>query len=107
MLKIAFRIIIVAAFVAAPSFVCAASPTTALAGELELKAVAGALTGSAGLWVALLVFLWGFWRTFVQSDSAAGVLMMVGAILLTVFPGIFNIASGLIVPVISSATGMH
>ena len=84
------------------SFVLAAESA---AGAMEVQAISSNLTGSVGLWIALLVFLWGFWKMFISGDTGAGALIMLCSVLLTVFPAVFNMAAGVFLPVIKQITG--
>lgn len=85
-----------------------AAPVAAIAsdaGEVELNAIEGVLTGNLGLAVGLLITIWGLWKMVAGGETGGGILIMICGVLLTIFPGVFNTAAEVVLPLVRSVTG--
>ncbi|MCP5405698.1 MAG: hypothetical protein H6922_05710 [Pseudomonadaceae bacterium] len=74
------------------------------AGSLELNALTGIVTGNIGLFLGLLITVWGIFK-LVGGETGAGMMLMILGVLLTIFPGVFNVARSIVVPVAQGITG--
>lgn len=73
------------------------------AGGSVLTAIEGAVTGNIGLVIGLVLAILGLWTWIVKQETAAGIVMIIGGVLITVAPGIFDTARDIIGPIIGTA----
>lgn len=57
------------------------------------------ITGNLGFLIGLLLAVWGIWTWVVKQETMAGILMIVGGVLITISPGVMNFMSSLVNPV--------
>ncbi|NBV54661.1 MAG: hypothetical protein EBR79_03000 [Proteobacteria bacterium] len=69
-------------------------------GRPMLDALQGAITGNIGFFIGLAITILGLWTWIVKQETGAGVVMIIGGVLITLVPGIFNgareLASGIV-----------
>lgn len=58
------------------------------------------VTGNLGLVVGLAIAFLGLWTWIVGQEAFAGIIMIIGGILLTMLPGIFKGFRGMVAPVV-------
>lgn len=75
------------------------------AGSIEIDALSQVLTGNIGLAIGLALTAWGVFKAFVKGETGGGLLLIVCGVLLTIFPGVFNSAVGLMKPITDSLSG--
>ena len=77
------------------------------AGNTALSTLTGAITGNIGLLIGLGLAVGGLWTWIVGQNTAAGLTMIAGGILLTLSPGIFNGMSRIVAPVVNTFSGSN
>lgn len=86
-----------------PSF---ADGNASTAGDSLKDTFLGVVTGNLGLVVGLAIAFLGLWTWIVGQEAFAGIIMIIGGILLTMLPGIFKGFRGFVTPVVNEfATG--
>ncbi|RYE61196.1 MAG: hypothetical protein EOP20_00315 [Hyphomicrobiales bacterium] len=73
--------------IAAPSF---ASSSGSDVGSDFFDSLQGMITGNIGFFLGLLLAVWGIWVWVVQQKTGAGVMMIIGGVLITLTPSLFN-----------------
>lgn len=48
------------------------------------------LTGNIGLFIGLAVVVLGLWTWIIKQETGAGITMIIGGVLITLAPGMFN-----------------
>ncbi|MBI1308527.1 MAG: hypothetical protein GC129_01535 [Proteobacteria bacterium] len=85
------------AAVVEPSF---AAGNAADAGNTILGTLQDSITGSIGFFIGLAITILGLWTWIVKQETGAGIVMIIGGVLITLVPGIFNgmhdLASGVL-----------
>jgi hypothetical protein len=66
------------------------------AGSNLVSTFTDTITGNIGLFIGLLLTLWGLWTWIVKQDTGAGVTMIAGGVALTLLPNIFNGMRGVV-----------
>ncbi|PIZ30671.1 MAG: hypothetical protein COY40_04140 [Alphaproteobacteria bacterium CG_4_10_14_0_8_um_filter_53_9] len=77
------------------------------AGQKLLATLNNVLTGDLMLFVGLGVAVLGLWAWLIKQETMAGILMIIGGVVLTAAPAIFNGMSTVVTPVVDElgATG--
>lgn len=75
------------------------------AGRQVVDAIEGAVTGNIGLFIGLALAILGIWTWVVKQETAAGIMLIVGGVLITVAPGVFNTIGSIVAPIVDSAGG--
>jgi peptidoglycan/LPS O-acetylase OafA/YrhL len=52
------------------------------------------VTGNLGFFIGLILAVWGIWTWVVKQETTAGILMIIGGVLITVAPGVMNFFGG-------------
>ena len=65
-------------------------PDTNTPGFLELQAIANLFNSPLGLAVALIITVWGIWEWFVNQNTGRGIMLLVLAVALSVFPKVYQ-----------------
>lgn len=73
------------------------------AGGKFLTTINHVLTGNIMLAVGLIVAVLGLWMWLVKQETSAGIMMIIGGVILTAAPAIFNATSTVVNPVVDSA----
>lgn len=87
--------------VANPSF----AQEAAGAGQNALETLEAAITGNIGFFIGLGITLLGLWTWIIKQETGAGVVMIIGGVLITMTPGIFNGAKSFIGGVVNQFSG--
>lgn len=72
------------------------------AGAGLLDSIEKAITGNIGLIIGLCLAVLGIWTWVVKQETAAGIMLIVGGILITITPGVFNSVRSFIDPFVKS-----
>ena len=72
--------------VAHPAFASEASS----AGTSFLTTLQDLITGKLGLFIGLGITILGLWTWIIKQETGAGIVMIIGGVLITVAPGLFN-----------------
>jgi type IV secretory pathway VirB2 component (pilin) len=48
------------------------------------------ITGNIGLFIGLAIVILGLWTWIIKQETGAGITMIIGGVLITLAPGIFN-----------------
>ncbi|RYG60785.1 MAG: hypothetical protein EON60_05900 [Alphaproteobacteria bacterium] len=59
-------------------------------GSSFFESLTGAITGNIGFFLGLLLAVWGIWVWVVQQKTGAGVMMIIGGVLITLTPSLFT-----------------
>lgn len=103
--KSMFTIVLVAGLVMVGVDAFAAPNSTAAgAGGSFLETLEGLVTGNIGLMVGLALAILGIYTWVVKQETSAGIMLIIGGVLITVAPGIFNSFKELVSPIVT-ATG--
>ncbi|MCP5405697.1 MAG: hypothetical protein H6922_05705 [Pseudomonadaceae bacterium] len=73
------------------------------AGQTVLNQIIGAITGNIGLIIGLVLAILGIWTWVVKQETAAGIMLIIGGVLITVSPGVFNTLRSMVNPVVDAA----
>ncbi len=73
--------------------------------ENVITAITGAVTGRIGLVVGLVLAIFGIWTWVVKQETAAGIMLIVGGVLFTVSPAVYNAIAGVVAPIVADAGG--
>lgn len=76
--------------VIAVSGVGVAQESTAAAGRGMLNTLEQLITGQLGLFIGLAIVVLGLWTWIIKQETGAGITMIIGGVLITLAPGIFN-----------------
>lgn len=82
-----------------------AQDTAATAGGVAKSTLEEAITGNIGFFIGLGVTILGLWTWIIKQETGAGVVMIIGGVLITMAPGIFNGAKSFIGGVVTSFSG--
>lgn len=58
------------------------------------------VVGNLGLFLGLLLAVWGIWTWVVKQETMAGILMIAGGVLITIAPGVMNFMSSIVNPIV-------
>lgn len=83
----------------------AGNNNAAQAGSSLLGTLQSAVTGNLGLVVGLALAILGIWTWVVKQETAAGIMLIIGGVLLTVAPGVFNTVADFTKGLVTSASG--
>ena len=72
------------------------SGTAGAAGNTALNTLEATVTGNLGLVLGLGITILGLWTWIVGQKTGAGITMIIGGVLLTLAPGLFNGVRGMI-----------
>mgnify|MGYP003394739341 CR=1 FL=1 len=100
LLSVAF----IAGFVLLGTDAYAAADAT-MVGNPLLQLVEKSMTNSLGLFLGLCLAVFGIWTWVVKQETLAGLLMIVGGVLITVSPGVLNWTRTFVEPMLSSSGG--
>lgn len=75
--------------VGAVSTVGVAQDATTAGGNM-LDTLQGLITGQIGLFIGLAIVVLGLWTWIIKQETGAGITMILGGVLITLAPGIFN-----------------
>jgi hypothetical protein len=75
------------------------------AGNTVLTTIEQAITGNIGLVIGLVLAILGIWTWVVKQETAAGIMLIIGGVLITVAPGVFNTLGGIVAPIVKVAGG--
>lgn len=87
---IVFGVMALAALVLMSPDVFAAGTDAATAGDNFKQTLEKLSTGNLGLFIGLGVTILGLWTWIVGQKTGPGLIMVIGGVLLTVAPGVFN-----------------
>lgn len=73
------------------------------AGGKLLSTVQDAITGNLGLVIGLALAILGIWTWVVKQETAAGIFLIIGGVLITISPGVFNSIRSFVDPVVEAA----
>lgn len=62
------------------------------------------LTGNFGMFLGLGLTIWGIFKAFTQGETGSGILLIICGVALTIFPGVFNVASSIVNPIVTAIT---
>lgn len=95
------------ALVADPALAQGAGTTTTAggAGSNVLSGIQGAITGNIGLFIGLALAILGIWTWVVKQETAAGIMLIIGGVLITISPGVFNTIRGVVDGVVQTTSG--
>ncbi len=88
--------------------VAVSSVSFAQAGEAGgnlLDTLTGLVTGNVGLFIGLAIVVLGLWTWIIKQETGAGITMIIGGVLITLAPGIFNGARGFVNNALSTFSG--
>ncbi len=88
-----FSLAVCLLMVAAVSMTGFAQESTASSGQAGgnlLTTLQTVLTGNIGLFIGLFVVVLGLWTWVINQETGAGITMIIGGVLITLAPGIFN-----------------
>jgi type IV secretory pathway VirB2 component (pilin) len=91
-----------------PTFAQAVSPAGGAAfqsGNTALQTLQGTITGNIGFLIGLAIAFFGVWTWIVQQNTGAGILMIIGGVLITMVPQIFTGAQSLVSGVVGQFSG--
>lgn len=77
------------------------------AGSSVLGSLEDAITGNIGLIVGLCLAVLGIWTWVVRQETAAGILLIIGGVLITITPGVFNTIGDMVAPIVETAGGSN
>lgn len=87
-----------------PTFAQASS-----AGGAMLSTLRDAITGNIGFFIGLAITILGLWTWIVKQETGAGIVMIIGGVLITLVPGIFDgvrgVAQGVVEQFSSGSSG--
>lgn len=63
------------------------------------------ITGNLGLFIGLILAVFGIWTWVVKQETMAGIMMIVGGVLITIAPGVMNTISSFVNPVVNAVGG--
>jgi type IV secretory pathway VirB2 component (pilin) len=63
---------------------------TTNAGRGLLDSLTQLITGQLGLFIGLFIVILGLWTWIIKQETGAGITMIIGGVLITLAPGIFN-----------------
>jgi type IV secretory pathway VirB2 component (pilin) len=72
---------------------CLANPAmanAAAAGDNLLETLAQSITGNIGFFIGLAITVLGLWTWIIKQETGAGITMIIGGVLITLVPSIFN-----------------
>jgi hypothetical protein len=75
------------------------------AGSTALGTLSNAITGNLGLLLGLGITILGLWTWIIGQKTGAGITMILGGVLLTLAPGLFNGARNMIGGVVDQFSG--
>lgn len=75
------------------------------AGSSVLGALQGAITGNIGLILGLGLAILGIWTWVVKQETAAGIMLIIGGVLITISPGVFNSIRGMVDGIVATTSG--
>jgi len=67
-----------------------AAGSASSAGDNFLTTLQDLITGRLGLFIGLAITVLGLWTWIIKQETGAGITMIVGGVLITVAPGLFN-----------------
>lgn len=70
-----------------------------------LATLQGLVTGNLGLFIGLLLAVFGIWTWVVKQETMAGIMMIIGGVLITIAPGVMNTFSSFLNPVVDAVGG--
>lgn len=85
----------------------AVTGTANTAGESVVQQMIGAMTGNIGLLLGLGLAILGIWTWVVKQETAAGIFLIIGGVLLTVSPAVFNTIGSMVGPIVQGASGAN
>lgn len=74
------------------------------AGRAELNMLQTVLTGNFGIFLGLALTVWGIFKAFAKGETGGGILLIICGVALTIFPGVFNVASSIVNPIVTAIT---
>ena len=77
----------------------------ATSGNTALKTLEGTITGNIGFLIGLAIAFFGVWTWIVNQNTGAGILMIIGGVLITMVPAIFNGARSFVGGVVGQFSG--
>lgn len=83
----------------------AAGTDAASAGGNLVTVFESTIGGKIGLFIGLVLTLWGLWTWIVKQDTAAGLTMIAGGVAITLLPNIFNGMRGVVDGVVTQFGG--
>lgn len=75
------------------------------AGSTAFNTFQSAITGNIGFLIGLAIAFFGVWTWIVQQNTGAGILMIIGGVLITMVPSLFNGARNFVGGVVGSFGG--
>ena len=75
------------------------------AGRNLLDTLQGAITGNLGLFIGLFIVILGLWTWIIKQETGAGITMIIGGVLITLAPGLFNGAREFVGQALNTVSG--
>lgn len=91
-----------AVMIAEPTFAAGDAKSSGAAG---LDTLTGIITGNIGLLIGLGITVLGLWTWIIGQKTGAGIIMIIGGVLLTLAPGLFNGARQMMSGVVANFGG--
>jgi hypothetical protein len=90
--------------VASPAFAVTDSSASDAGGTI-LTTLEQAITGNIGFVIGLGVTILGLWTWIINQETGAGITMIIGGVLITLVPGIFDGARNMMFGVVTTLSG--
>ncbi|MCA3244238.1 MAG: TrbC/VirB2 family protein [Alphaproteobacteria bacterium] len=81
-------VLVMLGFLADPAL--AQSGNVSGAGSNLLNTLQTAITGNLGLFIGLAIVVLGLWTWIIRQETGAGITMIIGGVVITLAPGLFN-----------------
>ncbi len=81
-------VLVMLGFLADPALAQGGNVTNA--GQGLLNTLQTAITGNIGLFIGLAIVILGLWTWIIKQETGAGITMIIGGVLITLAPGLFN-----------------
>jgi type IV secretory pathway VirB2 component (pilin) len=78
-------VLVMLGFLAEPSLAQASR-----SGSNALSTLQDIITGNIGLFIGLAIVILGLWTWIIKQETGAGITMILGGVIITLAPGIFN-----------------
>ncbi len=82
-----------------------AQNNAATAGSNALTTLQDAITGRIGLFIGLAIVVLGLWTWIIKQETGTGITMIIGGVLITLAPSMFNGAREFIGGVVTTFSG--
>jgi TrbC/VIRB2 pilin len=83
-------VLVMLGFLADPASAQGINSQIGNAGGNLLSTLQSAITGNIGLFIGLAIVVLGLWTWIIKQETGAGITMIIGGVLITLAPGMFN-----------------